>query len=154
MKQKIYKMILDGYTYGIIMKDFHISERTLYRYLDIIFSEEQDFLEETLGGREEMKGQIRICRDRLLEDRRTLQEWMKDPDFKDKVKAMHLSAEIAAAVLRLYDSGPGLLSKHHAFPRYDSLTEEEELVAPVLAQGLCLRSSNHHKNKKMNTTMS
>lgn len=85
--------------------------------------EEQDFLEETLGGREEMKRQIRICRDRLLEDRRTLQEWMKNPNFKDKVKAMHLAAEITAAIVRLYDSGPGLLSKRHAFPRYNSLTE-------------------------------
>lgn len=72
-----------------------------------------------------MKRQIRICRDRLLEDGRTLQEWMKDPNFKDKVNAMHLSAEIAAAVIRLYDSGPGLLSKRHAFPHYNSLTERE-----------------------------
>jgi hypothetical protein len=122
MKQQIYRMILDGYTYAKIMDELQISERTLYRYLDVIFSEEQDSLEKTLGGREEMRRQIMICRDRLLEDRRTLQEWMKDPNFKDKVSAMHLAAEISAAVLRLYDNGPGLLSKRHAFPNYNSLT--------------------------------
>jgi hypothetical protein len=122
MKQQIYRMILDGYTYTKIIKDLQISELTLYQYLDIIFSEEQEFLDQTLGGREEMKRQIRICRDRLLEDRRTLQEWMKDPNFKDKMKAMHLAAEISASIIRLYDSGPGLLSKRHAFTRYDSLT--------------------------------
>lgn len=118
-------MILDGYTYAKIMDELQISERTLYRYLDVIFAEEKDFLEETLGGREEMKRQIRICRDRLLEDRRTLQQWMKDPNFKDKVNAMHLAAEIAASVVRLHDSGPSLLSKRHTFPRYNSLTERD-----------------------------
>jgi hypothetical protein len=122
IKHDIYRLILDGYTYAKIMHELKISERTLYRYLDMIFSEEQDSLEQTLGGREEMRRQILICRDRLLEDRRTLQEWMKDPNFKDKVSAMHLAAEIAASIVRLYDSGPGLLSKRHAFPNYNSLT--------------------------------
>jgi hypothetical protein len=125
MKQDIYRMILDGYIYAKIMDELQISERTLYRYLDIIFSEEQDYLEKTLGGREEMRRQILICRDRLLEDRRTLQEWMKDPNFKDKVNAMHLAAEIAAAIVKLYDDRPGLLSKRHAFARYNSLTERQ-----------------------------
>ena len=115
-------MILDGYTYAKIMDELQISERTLYRYLDVIFSEEQDSLEKTLGGREETRRQIIICRDRLLEDRRTLHEWMKDPNFNDKVKAMHLAAEIAGAIVRLYDSGPGLLSKRHTFPHYGSMT--------------------------------
>jgi len=123
IKQDIYRMILDGYTYAKIMDELQISERTLYRYLDTIFSQEQDCLERTLGGREEMRRQILIRRDRLLEDRRTLQEWMKDPNFKDKVNAMHLAAEISGAVLRLYDSGPGYLSKRHSFPYYDRLTE-------------------------------
>ena len=125
IKQEIYQMILDGYTYVKIMEDLHISERTLYSYLDIIFSEEKDFLEESLGGREEMRRQILICRDRLLEDRRTLQEWLKDPNFKDKIDAMHLSAELTAAILRLYEHGSGYLSKYHTFPRYNSLTERD-----------------------------
>lgn len=120
-------MILDGYTYTKIMEGLQISERTLYRYLDITFSEEKDLLEETLGGsREEMRRQILICRDRLLEDRRTLQEWLKDPNFKDKINAMHLSAELAAAILRLYNDGPAHLSNRHAFPRYNSLREEQQ----------------------------
>ncbi len=50
---------------------------------------------------------------------------MKDPNFKGKVNAMHLAAEIAAAIIRLYDSGLGLLSKRHALPRYNSLIERE-----------------------------
>jgi hypothetical protein len=44
---------------------------------------------------------------------------IRDPkvDYDTKLKAHHLVAEIAAAVLRLYESGPGLLSQRHAFPR-------------------------------------
>ncbi len=58
----------------------------------------------------------------LLEYRRPqLQEWMKDPNFHDKVKAMHLAAEIAASIVRLYDSRLSLLSKRQALPHYDSL---------------------------------
>ncbi len=70
LKQTIYRMILDGYTYSKIMQDLEKLERSFYRYLDVIFSEEKDFLEETLAGREEMKRQILICRDRLFKDRR------------------------------------------------------------------------------------
>jgi hypothetical protein len=50
-------------------------------------------------------------------DRRTLQEWMKDPEFKDKVKAMNLSSEIAAAVLQLSEGIPNFLAARHEFPR-------------------------------------
>jgi Homeodomain-like domain len=122
-KQRIYQMILDGYTYVRIMKDLDISERTLYRYLDIIFAEEQDFLNED-KHKEELKRQINICRDRLQDDRRQLKEWVSSSEFKEKINAMHLAAELSAAVLRLYIYGPSYLARHHDFPR-NSLTGQE-----------------------------
>lgn len=50
---------------------------------------------------------------------------MKDPNFKDRVNAMHLAAEIDPSIVRLYDSRSALLSKLHALPRYSSLTQRE-----------------------------
>lgn len=117
----------------------------------MIFAEEKDLIQESLGGREEMRRQILICRDRLLEDRRTLQQWMKDPKFKDKLNAMHLSAELAAAILRLYEYGPSYLSKYdNSLPNphryYNSLTNRDD--------GLSSSSSSETKtnNSNNNTT--
>jgi hypothetical protein len=43
----------------------------------------------------------------------------KDPKFDSqaRINAHHLVAEIVAAVLRIYESGPALLSQHHRFPK-------------------------------------
>jgi hypothetical protein len=44
---------------------------------------------------------------------------LSDPniDPADRISAHHLVAEIAAAVLRLYEGGPAILSQRHTFPR-------------------------------------
>ena len=114
-KQRIYKMILEGRSYESIMQELGISERTLYRYINIIFTQEQDFLNDTVTA-EEMRRQILICRDRLLEDRQEVKQWMKGSDFKDKVDAMNLASELAVAVLKLYEHGPVMLERTHKFP--------------------------------------
>ena len=43
----------------------------------------------------------------------------RDPNIEpaDRISAHHLIAKIAAAVRRIYDSGPARLSQRHAFPR-------------------------------------
>jgi hypothetical protein len=125
-KQEIYNMILQGHTYQKIMEQLHISERTFYRYLDIIFAEEKTFLEDNIlvNGRQELKRQYIIARDRLLEQRRDLIEMTKDPNVKGEVKisAHHLAAEIfSAAVIRIYAEGPAVVVRVHTFPR-NSLT--------------------------------
>jgi Homeodomain-like domain len=118
-KHEIYRMILQGHTYQKIMDELHISERTFYRHLDIIFSEEKAFLEDNIivNGRQELKRQFIISRDRLLEQRRDLIEMTKDPNVKDEVKisAHHLIAEISAAVLRIYAEGPAVVAQTHTF---------------------------------------
>ena len=60
-----------------------------------------------------------ICKDRLLEQRRDVLEMAHDPEIDDQVRinAHHLAGEIAAAVLRIYEGGPAILSQRHAFPR-------------------------------------
>ena len=125
-KHEIYNMILQGHTYQKIMDDLHISDRTFYRYLDIIFAEEKSFLEDNImvKGRQELKRQYIIARDRLLEQRRDLIEMTKDPNVKGEVKisAHHLAAEISAAVIRIYTEGPAVVARVHTFPR-NSLTE-------------------------------
>jgi hypothetical protein len=63
-----------------------------------------------------MRRQILLCRDRLLEDRQEVKQWMKDPNFKDKVGAMNLASELAVAVLKLYEHGPVMLERTHKFP--------------------------------------
>ncbi len=110
-------MIIDGYTPAKIMKELHLSERTYYRYLDVIFAEEKAFLSENIS-REEMRRQYMICRDRLLQNMREVKQWLKDdPKSKDRCELMHLSSEIAAAICRIYDSGPGVLASRHTFPQ-------------------------------------
>ncbi len=119
-KQRIYKMILEGRTYESIRQELGISERTLYRYIDIIFTQEQDFMNDTVTA-EEMHRQIILCRNRFLEDRQEVKQWIKDPNFKDKVDAMHLASELARAVLVLYQEGPAMLERTHSFPGIPSL---------------------------------
>ncbi len=116
--QEIYKLIIDGYPYNKIMQQLQISERTFYRYLDAIFANDRRLLSENVTD-DEFLNQMAICKDRLLEQRRDLMEMIKEPEVDNdtKIKAHHLGAEIAAAVFRIYESGPGLLSQRHAFPR-------------------------------------
>jgi DNA-binding CsgD family transcriptional regulator len=105
-KQKIYKMLLDGRSNQSIMSELGISERTFYRYRDIIFAQEQDFLEETVTY-EDLRRQMILARDRLLDDRNEIQEWLiQNPNAQDRVELANLRAELTAAVLRLYAKGP------------------------------------------------
>jgi len=106
IKQRIRQMIIDGHTYESIMKELGISERTLYRYTDIIFRQEDDFLHEILTP-EQMRRQIILARDRLLDDRLMIKEWLRDnPNASDRTDLLNLSAELTAAVLRLYAKAP------------------------------------------------
>jgi hypothetical protein len=107
--------IIDGDNNTKIMEDLHLSERTFYRYLDVILANDRRSLSENVND-DEFLNQIVICRDRLLQDRHTLLEWIKDPKFKDnKLAAMSLASELAAGVLRLYLYGPGWLAERHQF---------------------------------------
>jgi hypothetical protein len=116
--QDIYKLIIDGYSYNKIIQQLQISERTFYRYLEVIFANDRRLLAENVTD-DEFLNQMAICKDRLLEQRHELLEMIKDSEVENdtKIKAHHLVAEIAAAVFRIYESGPGLLSQRHAFPR-------------------------------------
>jgi hypothetical protein len=118
MMQDIYSLILEGYPYNKIMQQLQISERTFYRYLEVIFANDRRLLVENVSD-EEFLNQMAICKDRLLEQRRDVLEMAHDPEIDDQVRinAHHLAAEIAAAVLRIYEGGPTILSQRHAFPR-------------------------------------
>lgn len=110
-KQKIYKMLLDGRSNQSIMSELGISERTFYRYRDIIFEQEDDFLEETVTY-EDLRRQVILARDRLLDDRNEIQEWLRqNPNAEDRVQLANLRAELTAAVLRLYANGPVKFSR-------------------------------------------
>ena len=100
------------------MQQLQISERTFYRYLEVIFANDRRLLVENVSD-EEFLNQMAICKDRLLEQRRDVLEMAHDPEIDDQVRinAHHLAAEIAAAVLRIYEGGPAILSQRHAFPK-------------------------------------
>ena len=121
--QDIYSLILEGYPYNKIMQQLQISERTFYRYLEVIFANDRRLLVENVSD-EEFLNQMIICKDRLLEQRRDVLEMAHDPEINDQVRinAHHLAAEIAAAVLRIYEGGPAILSQRHAFPKTAALT--------------------------------
>jgi hypothetical protein len=123
MMQDIYSLILEGYPYNKIMQQLQISERTFYRYLEVIFANDRRLLLENVSD-EEFLNQMIICKDRLLEQRRDVLEIAHDPEIDDQVRinAHHLAAEIAAAVLRIYEGGPAILSQRHAFPKTAALT--------------------------------
>jgi hypothetical protein len=116
--QDIRKLIIEGYPYNVIMEQLHIPHRTFYRYLSALFEDDRRLLAENVSD-EEFLNQMAIARDRLLEQRRDLMEMARDPntDAADRISAHHLAAEVAAAVLRLYEGGPAILSQRHAFPR-------------------------------------
>jgi hypothetical protein len=116
--QKIYSLIIDGYPYNKIMQQLQISERTFYRYLEVIFANDRRLLAENIDDTEFLN-QMAVARDRLLEQRRDLLEMARDPEIDDqaRINAHHLVAEISAAVLRIYEGGPAILSQRHAFPR-------------------------------------
>lgn len=126
LKQQIYNLILDGHTYQSIMNKLHIPERTFYRYIQAIEAEEKDFLKESIS-REVLRFQYRLCRDRLLADRLEINEWLKqNPESKDRAELKNLSAEIAAAICRIYNEGPAVLLSHSAIP--DNLTRYKKLI--------------------------
>lgn len=113
------------------MKELKISERTLYRYRDIIFNQEDDFLDEILTP-EQMRRQIILARDRLLDDRLTIKQWLRDnPNAPDRTDLLNLSAELTAAVLRLYAKAPSKFIRSEKRPEIthaavDALRKEKE----------------------------
>jgi hypothetical protein len=123
--QDIRNLIIEGYPYNVIMEQLHIPHRTFYRYLSALFEHDRRLLAENVSD-EEFLNQMAIARDRLLEQRRDLLEMARDPEIDDqaRINAHHLVAEISAAVLRIYEGGPAILSQRHAFPS-TSLTGPE-----------------------------
>jgi hypothetical protein len=83
MTQDIYSLILEGYPYNKIMQQLQISERTFYRYLEVIFANDRRLLVENVSD-EEFLNQMAICKDRLLEQRRDVLEMAHDPEIDDQ----------------------------------------------------------------------
>jgi hypothetical protein len=115
--QDIRNLIIEGHPYNVIMEQLHIPRRTFYRYLSALFEDDRRLIAENVSD-EEFLNQMAVARDRLLEQRRDLLEMTRDPniDPADKISAHHLIAEIAAAVLRIYEGGPAILSQRYASP--------------------------------------
>jgi DNA-binding CsgD family transcriptional regulator len=111
IKQEIYNRILQGYPYQDIMEYLRMPERTFYNYLAAIREEEKDFLKDTIS-KDKMKWQTQLCHDRLEASLNRLHKWTDDPNFKDKVGAMHLICEINAAIMRLYVYGPSYVKRY------------------------------------------
>jgi len=110
-KKRIYDMIVRGYAYASIMQELDISERTLYRYIDIIFNQEKDFVKDSLS-REELRRQVILARDRLLGNIRRIEEWLEaEPSSMDRNDLINVHSELVAAILRLYNYGPTNLAR-------------------------------------------
>jgi hypothetical protein len=116
--QDIRSLLISGCTYHDIIEQLHLEPRTFYRYLNAVFEDDRRLLAENISD-EETLNQMAICRDRLLAQRLDLLEMIKDPEVENNVKisAHHLAAEIAAAILKFYTEGPGILAGRHQFPR-------------------------------------
>jgi DNA invertase Pin-like site-specific DNA recombinase len=50
--QDIYSLILEGYPYNKVMQQLQISERTFYRYLEVIFANDRRLLAENVSDDE------------------------------------------------------------------------------------------------------
>ena len=98
------------------MRQLHLSEHTFYRCLEAMFADEKDLiLNDTLSCREEMKRQIQLCRDRLLDNVREIKEWLKvDPDSKERVELMQLASEILSTIPKIYEEGPAMIARTRA----------------------------------------
>lgn len=130
-KKRIYDMILRGYAYASIMQELDISERTLYRYIDIIFNQEQDFLKDELS-REELRRQVIIARDRLQGNIRRIEEWLDtDPKSRDRNDLLNLHSELTAAMLRLYSKGPTHIAGTLPQPNHVDDSPNDELKPRV-----------------------
>jgi hypothetical protein len=124
-KKRIYEMILKGYTYAAIMQELELSERSFYRYLNIIFRQEDNFLDDTLSF-EELRRQAILARDRLLSNIRRIEQWLEDePNSKDRTDLLNLHSELCAAVLRLYDKGPSRMTRSLPPSSYEGDEEGE-----------------------------
>jgi hypothetical protein len=137
-KKRIYDMILAGKSYVSIMAELDISERTFYRYVDVIFAQERDFIRETIPG-EEIGRQLMILRDRFLQQKMEIDSWLtKDPNAEDRAELADLRASLCTSIFRTYIDGPTMLFSRHqrqnnnnslpsSSPRtIQSITDEEQ----------------------------
>jgi hypothetical protein len=122
-KQEIYNMILDGHTYESIMQYMRISERSFYRYLDIIFAQEKDLLLNESANLEEIRRQQKLCRDGLREDMQRMITISNNPEHKLAVEAQHLASEIRCTILKTYVEPLSALAHSHTF-RHNALAGE------------------------------
>jgi AraC-like DNA-binding protein len=143
LMQDIRSLIIAGHGYNDIIQQLHLEPRTFYRYLNAVFEDDRRLMAETTDDTEFLN-QMAIARDRLLEQRRDLLEMAHDSsiDPSDRIAAHHLIAEIAAAILRIYEGGPAILSQRHAFPK-------TALTAPGTT-GLKLVLNNNNNNDNDN----
>ena len=111
---EIYNEILAGHTYTSITQHYCISERTFYRYLDIIFANEDAILSEA-DSIKEMKRQQKLCRDGLREDMQRMLVISSDPNHRLAVEAQHLASEIRCTILKTYAESPSALAHNHTF---------------------------------------
>jgi hypothetical protein len=113
-KKRIYDAIIAGRSYVSIMEELGISERTFYRYLDIIFVQEKDFIIETIPA-EEIGRQLTILRDRFLQQKVQIDGWLeKNPNSDDRTELADLRASLCTSIFRTYIDGPTMLfSRHH-----------------------------------------
>jgi len=61
-----------------------------------------------------------ICRDRLLKQRLDILDQIANnpkADWRARVDAHHLAAEIFTAAMKFYTEGPAILARRHQFPR-------------------------------------
>jgi hypothetical protein len=80
---------------------------------------------------------------------------MKDSSFKDKVKDMHLPAEIiAASIVRPWDSRSNLLPKRHSSPYYNSLIERAGVSGTIIGARLVLKKQPQQQQHKKNNMIS
>jgi hypothetical protein len=147
LKKRIYDLILDGKSYLSIQTELGISERTFYRYLDVIFSQEQDVIKETVP-KEEIERQLKKLRGRYLRQLEEIDGWLKtDPNAKDRTELFHEREDLCERIFLTYDVGPAtLFSRHYT---HDDEEEEKEIEPLVKEKNpiwllLLPKSKNSH----------
>jgi hypothetical protein len=121
----IRSLIIAGHSYHDIIRQLHLEPRTFYRLLNKVFEDDRRLLVDTTDD-VTFLNEMAICKERFLAQYQNVVGMACDSslDPSDRNAAHHLAAEIAAAVLRLHEGGPGLLAQRHQFPK-SSLTAPE-----------------------------
>jgi hypothetical protein len=112
---EIRRRVVEGQNHDQIMRDLHLSERTFFRYLNLVFEKDRQRMNQI---DEEVMNHIVILTERFTKMYRELEEIANDSavDGMARVKALQLAAELALSIVKIHREVPARLVANKELP--------------------------------------